>query len=208
MFFFQRSFAFQNRGMFGMTKQSLSAPIICREHQSQLERRGKPATSSTRTTMVSHSGYSWKLFDAKMNEELFKMNQKLDTINKSIQDQDRFYRVNYALEHKLYENGEFGYSWIEPKTQQGKEERYVTQAGYKKSADLVKNILLCFRKGHSYALPRGVVGDWSRTSSKQEAKEKEGEFQCRLVEQIFDVTGKKPRITQDDDEGNCSIWYS
>lgn len=190
-----------------MVKPSPSFPHISPKQQQAQERRGKPTISTT--TMASHREYSWKLFDS-TSAELVKMNQKLDAINKSIQDQDRFQRVNFALENKRYENGEFGYSWIEPKkTQPGKEERYVTQAGYEKSADLVQSILLSFRKGQSYKLPRGVVGDWSRTSSKQEAKEKEGEFQGRLVEQIFDLTGTKPRITQDDDdEGNCSIWYS
>jgi hypothetical protein len=116
--------------------------------------------------------------------------------------------VNYALEEKRYENGEFGYSWIEPKQGRGADGSMITQPGYKKSADLVKSILHSFRKGQGYPLPRGVVGDWSRKSSKQEAKEKEAEFQSRLVEQIHDLIGMKPRITQDDDEGNCSIWYS
>jgi hypothetical protein len=211
---FQTSDAFQNSGMFGTMKLSPffprttpAAPI----RQTQNTAASSIMTTSTNTmSRVPSGAYSWKLFDS-TSSELSRMNRKLDETNKSIQDQDRFQRVIYALENKRYEHGEFGYSWIEPKKQQqgrGQEERYVTQPGYQKSAELVKSILLCFRKGQSYQLPRGVVGDWSRTSSKLEASEKEHEFQRRLVEQIFDLTGVKPRITQDDKDGNCSIWYS
>jgi hypothetical protein len=146
-----------------------------------------------------------------MTAAVAKVGQELKELKDAIKQQDKFQRINYAIEN--FRDGCFIYTSFsrESKDYTGKQMKEYVYFGQSKSSDFVKTALLLFRKGNGSYLPRAILsGHYSTRAeslSESDAEERELAFRNSVVDHIFSITGTKPSITQATD-GRYIIWYS
>jgi hypothetical protein len=137
--------------------------------------------------------------------------QELKELKDAIKEQDKFQRINYAIEN--FRDGCFPYASFLRESTDCAGKKMEEYQGQSKSSDFVKTALLHFRKVNGSYLPRAIQYNpnpySSRTESLSEssAEERELIFRNSVVDQIFSLTGTKPSITQATD-GRYIVWYS
>jgi hypothetical protein len=144
-------------------------------------------------------------------------NQKLDeantniltmikTLNDTIQEQHKLQRIGFAIEN--VHHGSFNYRLYREDDYHG----YSLHDEVIKSSDLARDILFAFRKGGSMNLPRGAVFAPTVCNSdvRYEADKGEQAFRDSIVDQIFSLTGTKPRVNKEGGFGGRydAIYYS
>ena len=98
--------------------------------------------------------------------------------------------------------------WAIAKSDIGSFEYYDKTGGRRKSSDLVKEILLWFRRGPNccFLIQDRSLQSYSYNDSPQKIAEKEKQFRDELVDQIHTLLGVEPRVVKEDDEYH--IYYS
>ena len=131
-----------------------------------------------------------------MNTELYALNQRISNVEKSIKsleerfiDHAKVQNIAFAIEQGHI--GSFIYYCYD--------KDYSSCIGKHNSKDLVTEILLNFRQGKSFELPRATLaylfseGDYFGKALAEAKKE----FQDKLVDQVHRLTGIKPTIEFD-----------
>jgi len=146
--------------------------------------------------------------DAKINtvnQNIASLKEELTKLNASITSQTKLQRLEWAIQNA--DIGTFGYNLYENKSS------YPTR---KNSKDLVRQILLWFRRDRGYFFGDGSIGDLNLGNYYNYVQEKErvdaenermrADFRNALVEQIHALVGQKPRLEKKDGGRYCMYY--
>jgi hypothetical protein len=78
---------------------------------------------------------------------------------------------------------------------------YYENNGQYNSTDYVKKVLICFRKGYGFKISNCTLQRYFLEENKRKFREK-------LLTQIYDLTGVKPRTELDNDDGHYFVYFS
>ena len=134
----------------------------------------------------------------KINQRLNNIDSKMAAIQKDINHQTKLQALAFAIE-----NSEI-YSFQYYQYQDDNTEGYAVKA---QSADLVRDVLLNFRRGYGYILPKGTMSSFPWGHTLEEQAKSNTKFHAALVARIHTLTGTKPRVEEEDD-GSFVIYYS
>jgi len=120
----------------------------------------------------------------KITQRITNLEQKMSDLTDMVKKQAKMQNLAFAIENSSL--GSFSY--------------YENNA-QKSSSNLVKDIILTFRREQGMILPNATIGYYGNFEKGNK------DFHASLTTQIFSLTGTEPRITKNSD-GRYSIWYS
>jgi len=124
------------------------------------------------------------------------LNNEVKTLRTTIKNRDKMRAIEWAIDN-VDKFGCFEY----------KHKKVNTTNTYQ-SPEYVQSVLVWFRKGQGTFLDNNIYISPNTYCHMEQPKEDEREeFRFRLSEQIFQLTGTKPRIMKKDD-GRYAIHYS
>jgi len=133
-----------------------------------------------------------------VNQNIVNLTGKINTVNQNIVELNETMKHTQKMQSLAWalQNADIGsFSYYDPNSYSDKN-----------SADLLRKVLLWFRRGHGCYIGDSML-QHSRYFNEQEKEESREKFRKELAAQIYSLTGANPRWQKETD-GRYAIYYS